>query len=497
MIRLLTKKWRLIFLFIAINAVCGKAEDRDSRLSLNYAVETRATFSGGENTPFWLVSNQFGLGSPEFNNGYVRAKINKELDTEKKFSWGINADLVGQWNLPAPFRVQQLFADIKYRALWVSIGSREYLPLYNNIRLSSGDLLFSGNSLPIPQLRIGTYGFAPFWGTKGWLSVKAYLSYGMFTDSRWQKDWVIPGGNRVSDALFCGKGLWFRIGNLNKFPLTVDLGVELGTQFGGTAYNYGKVIKMPTKLIDWLKAIIPLAGSSDTPEEEQTNVQGNMTGEYSVSISYSPAPGWNIRPYWEHFFEDHSQMFLEYGLWKDGLWGLEITFPNNPFFSKIVYEFIATKDQTGPVNHDYTPEVPEQVSGGDNYYNHHLYGSWQTWGMTIGTPLAISPLYNRIHNLFVYNSRFLAHHIGFEGSPYKNIDWRLLMTFSQNWGTYRFPLKEIYNNWSGLVEVKYSPSFCKGFHLTGALAWDKGKLLGNNFGGLISLGFDGNFNLKK
>ena len=464
---------------------------------IEYRGTVRASFAGGENTPFWLVGNIHGLGSPEFNNGYVRGEIYKRMNSEARFSWGVGADLTGAWNLPAAFGVRQLFGEIHYRALWASIGSRNYESNYNNPRLSTGDLLFSGNSMAIPQIRIGTNGFAPFWGTRGWFSVKSYLAYGFFTDSRWQQSWVVKGADRTSDVLFCSRGLWLRGGNFEKFPLTFDVGIEMGTQFGGTIYKDGHKIKMPKGFDAWMKAIIPMAGDKSTPKDEQTNVQGNMTGEYSISVAYSPASGWLIRPYWEHYFEDHSQMTFEYGLWKDGLYGIEISFPKNPIISTFVYEYIGTKDQTGSVNHNYTPEIPEQASGGDNYFNHYLYGSWQNWGMSIGTPLAISPLYNRDHRLRIYNTRFIANHVGFEGNPIEGIDWRLLLTFSRNWGSYHYPLQDVYTNWSGLAEISYQPSWAKGWKAIGALAWDRGKLLGNNFGGMISLSYEGNFSIKK
>lgn len=491
---------KLVLFFLGIQtgiaAMGNTNEISNENFIINYGVNSRATFSGGENTPFWMVSNLYGLGSPEFNNGYVRGWIEKPVQTDHKFSWGVTADLVGQWNLPASFRIQQLFAEIKYRALWVSFGAREYKPLYNDLSLSSGDLLFSGNSLPVPQLRIGTYGFAPFWGTKGWLSVNAYLSYGMFTDSKWERKWVEPGGHRAANVLYCSKGIWLRIGKPSIFPLTFDFGVELGTQFGGTIYKKdGDMIKMPTNLKAWFKALVPMPGGKDTPEGEQINIEGNFTGEYTLSLSYSPTPQWNIRPYYEHFFEDHSQMFFEYGAWKDGLWGIEVTFPRNKFVSKFVYEYISTYDQSGAVLNNYSPEIPEQVSGRDSYYTHYLYGGWQTWGMTIGTPLATSPLYNRSHTLTLYNTRFFANHIGLEGNPVNSINWRLLLTFSRNYGTYYRPLPDIMNNTSGLFEVTYSPVKVPGLWIKGAVAFDKGKLLGNNFGGFISLGYQGAFHI--
>lgn len=470
--------------------------EEDGEDAIEYRVEANSTFSHGENTPFWLVSNMHGLGAPMLNNGFVKGEIHKTMDSDSRFNWGAGADIAGAWNLPASVSIRQLYAELHYRAIWVSIGAKNHIAQYNDERLSSGDLLFSGNAMAIPQFKIGTYGFAPVWGTKGFFSVKAYLSYGFFTDSNWEEDWVAPNSEHNKNVLFCGRGLWLRFGNRQKFPLTFDVGIEMGTQFGGQIFKDQRWIKMPTRFIDWIKAIVPLAGSADTPIGEQTNVQGNMAGEYTINASYSPAPGWNIRAYFEHYFEDHSQMTFEYGPWKDGLWGLELTFPENRFVSKFVYEYVSTKDQTGAVNNDYTPEIPEQVSGRDNYFNHYLYGCWQNWGMSIGTPLALSPLYNKSHLLTIYNTRFIANHFGLEGNPAQGLKWRVLLTFSRNWGSYWRPLREITDNFSGLAEIDYRPKLLKGFYVKGAVALDHGHLLGNNIGGRIALGYEGALSLK-
>ena len=499
---ILSLRFNSIFALIAVITICGSGKTRADEIvasgsDLVYKVETRAAFGGGENNPFWLVSNIHGLGSPEFNNGYVRGEVAKQMNESKRFDWGAGADISLGWNLPSVLGIRQLYGELHYRRLYVSVGSKNFDSYYNDIRLSSGDLLYSGNAIAIPQLRVGTMGFAPIWGTKGWLSVRAYLSYGKFTDSGWQKDWVAPGSERTTGVLFCGRGLWFKVGNYNTFPLTLDFGIEMGTQFVGNVYKDGKMMRMPHGFVDWLKAFIPLAGNSSTPTGEQTNIQGNMTGEYNIAINYSPTPDWHLKLYLDHYFEDHSQMFLEYGMWKDGLWGLEVKFPKNRFVDKVVYEFVQTTDQTGAVNNDYSPEVPHQVSGRDNYYNHYLYNCWQTWGMTIGTPLAISPLYNRNHILKIFNTRFKANHIGIEGRPLADLRYRFLLTFTQNWGTYWYPFPRRMDNCSGLVELDYYPRWLKGFYAKGAVAWDKGPLLGNNLGGMISIGYEGFVTFKK
>ena len=458
--------------------------------TMEYKAEVLTTVSGGEHSPFWLVNNQQGLGTPKRDFGYVRGEAIKKLNLDKKFSWGAGIDLVGGWKMTAPFNIHQLYGEIKYRALYAMAGQKEIWGEYNDHKLSSGNLLISGNAMPIPQIRLGTYDFASFWGTKNWFSVKAYLSFGKFTDSNWQSSWVAPGSQHNRGTLYNSRGLWLRGGNKEKFPLIAEIGIEMCTQFGGTIYKDGEIIKMPEKFIDWVKAIIPYEGGEDTPEGEQTNVQGNMNGVYNISIQWQPKSNWYIKGYFEHYFEDHSQMTFEYG-WKDAQWGIEIKFPDNKYVSKFVGEYIYMKDQTGSVNHNWSPEVPEQVSGGDKYYNHYLYSAWQNWGMGIGTPLAISPIYNTNHHLTFFDTRFIAYHIGLEGNPIQELDWRFLLTFTQNWGTYLHPLVDVLNNCSGLVEIKYSPVKLKGWYAKAAIAWDKGNLLGKSFGGMLTIGKEG------
>ena len=485
----------LCFIFLS-NFISRADETGPGNIHFEYNLETRASFSGGENTPFWFVSNIHGLGSPVFNNGYVKGEIFKRMDSSSKFDWGVGADLTGGWNIPAAFAIRQLYGELHYKRLWFSIGSRNLESEYNDRKLSTGDLLVSGNAMAIPQARIGTNGFAPFWGTKGWFSIRTYLSYGFFTDSKWMKNWVIPGSDRNSDVLYCSRGFWIRIGNVEKYPFTFDVGIEMATQFGGTIVKDGKIIKMPTGFKDWVKAFIPYAGSSKTPVSDQSNVQGNMNGEYNIALSWSPSPDWTISAYFEHYFEDQSQMTFEYGLWKDGLWGVKVSFPQNKWISKFLYEYIATADQTGAVYHDATISIPEQISGRDGYYTHYLYGAWQNWGMTLGTPLAISPLYNTSHLMTLYNTRFIANHFGLEGNPCDYINWRMLLTFSRNWGTYIRPLPRRMDSFSGLVEIGAKYPGLKGWYAKCGLAWDRGALLGNNFGGMLSIGYEGNFSVK-
>lgn len=149
---------------------------------LNYRTETGINFSSGEHTPFWLTANKQGISSIKKNNGYLRAGIFRSMEEDKRFSYALGADVAVAYNFTSSFIIQQLYADLKYRCLGISIGSKERHSEFNNPLLSSGGLTFSGNARPVPQVRVGIpeYTFVP--GMKGWL---AFLQ-GVYTEWRRQ-----------------------------------------------------------------------------------------------------------------------------------------------------------------------------------------------------------------------------------------------------------------------------------------------------------------------
>lgn len=218
---------------------------------------------------------------------------------------------------------------------------------------------------------------------------------------------------------------------------------------------------------------------------EQTNVQGNFLGNWTFAFSWKPQADWSLKAYYQHMFEDHSMLVTQYR-WRDGLWGLEATLPRNPVVSDIVAEFLYFKDQTGPVYWDKTDQIPTQVSGRDGYYSHYMYGAWQNWGMMIGNPLAVSPVFNN-HTLTLMSTRFVAWHLGLQGQPTDEIGYRLKATFSRHWGTYANPLPDVKNSFNFLAEVSWRPKKLAGWEGKFSLGADGGSLLGRNVGVGISI----------
>lgn len=464
----------------------GEAKAYEWNDSIRYHGEITATLTSGDNTPFWLMNNEYGLSSRVPNNGYIRLGAFHDLDPEKKFSWGAGVDLAVAGRFTSRFVIQQLYAEVKYRCLNLFAGTKEWIAPINNPELSSGNLVFSPNARPIPQVRIGIFDYADFWGTKGWFAVKGYLAFGKFTDSHWVENWVAPKTSYATGTLYHSKAIFLRGGNAKKFPLEFELGFEMATQFGGEGHAAdGKIIKMPEGWKDWVKAVFPMKGSSDTPVGDQTNVQGNMLGAWNFALSWKPGP-WSVKAYYQHYFEDHSMMTFDFP-WKDGLYGVEVGLPENRWVSEAVYEFLYQKYQSGPVYWDHTPAINEQVSGRDNYYNHYLYNGWEHWGMGIGNPISISPIYNDPHVMIFLSTRLWAHHLGFKGHPTPQIDYRVLATYSKSWGTYAEPFSETKSNFNLLLEVKWHPLRLKGWEGTMGIGMDAGSLIGHNYGVRLSI----------
>ena len=115
--------------------------------------------------------------------------------------------------------------------------------------------------------------------------------------------------------------------------------------------------------------------------------------------------------------------------------------------------------------------------------------------MVIGSPLCSSPIYNDDKRLVCYNNRVEAFHFGVEGELCGELDYRLLLTKSNNWGTYNNPFTDIKNNLSGMVELGYTPKNLKGWSVTASFAFDNGNLYGNNSGGMLTISKKGIINL--
>lgn len=508
---------RVIYIIILLCATVStvRAEGGTSRMnlidSLYYMVEMQGSvsFDGGK-TPLWLNANKYGLSSLEKNNGYLRAVAIRPLSVDNERKWGIGygLDLVGAANYTSKAFVQQAYAEGRWLKGVLTIGSKEYPMELKNQKLSSGAQTLGINARPVPQARIALneYWSVPF--TKGIVAIKGHIAYGRFTDDNWQKDFTEKKHTYVEDYSYHSKAGYIRIGDPERFkPISLELGLEMAAQFGGTTYREIKgkfhVYNNQGGLKGMWDAFMP--GGSEASETDYKNVSGNQLGSWLARLNFD-YDNWYLGVYADHFFEDHSAMLMfeydGYGTgeeWnvkkdkryfmyalKDIMLGADFRLKNSfTWINNVVVEYLYTKYQSGAVYHDHTQQMPDHISGIDNYYNHHMYPGWQHWGQVMGNPLYRSPIYNTDNRIEVENNRFIAWHLGIGGEPAENLSYRLLATYQKGWGAYKRPFADPHESINMMGEATYTfneSSALKGWSIKGAAGFDHGKIYGNNVG---------------
>lgn len=520
--------------FFSASEICAQKGD------FRYYAQINTIASRGSYAPYWFIVNNNGISSVDNVNGYARYGMSYDNRFGKRgdFSYNITADILACFNQYSIISFQQAFAELSWKWLTLSMGSKErwgeqeyssrsrilpeignntvsdhYPNLFKNrfCNLGVGGLIFSGNSRPIPQIRLEIPEFVSVRGTKDWLKIRAYISYGLFTDGGYQKSFVKinPAAKYGENIFYHGKAGFVSIGNSSKFPIVFDGGLEMHTQFGGKMYKtgYGDVY-MPHRFIDFIKAFVPMAGGEDTPMDEQANISGNQIGCWHSAFTIYTKP-LEIRLYGEHMFEDFSQLFFfEYQMnndgkrriliypWRDMLVGINIANKSKvlPFISNIRYEFLTTRDQSGALYHDPTDNFYDQMDGCDDYLNHGIYPGWHHFGMGIGVPLILSPAYNKNGSLVFRSNRLIAHNVGINGfvSTRIPIAYRLNYTYSENWGTYSNPFSEKKYTTSLLAEVTYMPKK-KGWLGTISFGLDRSNFIGDNIGVMLTITHVGSF----
>ena len=490
--------------------------------NLEWEVTTQTTNASGNYTPLWLTANKYGLSSLQTSNGYVKAGVRQPLvnDSLRKWSIGYGISLAGAYNFTSPFIVQEAFGEVRWLKGLLTVGSKEQPLELKNGRLSSGSQTLGINARPVPQVRIELPDYWTF--AHGWLGIKGHIAYGKTTDDTWQKDFTQLQSRYTEDVLYHSKAGYLRIGNPQHLRFNVELGLEMASFFGGTSYRRwkdGKLVGIPnqTNLKAYWNAFT--GGGHDVGETYWQNVEGNMLGSWIARVNYD-APSWQLGVYIDHHFDDYSQMFfldfdgygegenwmnreknryLLYDL-KDIMMGAELNLRDFRWLNKIVVEYLYTKYQSGPIYHDHTQSIPDHLGGTDDYYNHHIYTGWQHWGMVIGNPLYMSPLYNTDGTIRIKNNRFVAWHAGISGNPTEEWSYRLLTTYQTGYGTYAELYPHPRHNFSLMAETSYRVAHQKplgGWGITAAFGMDKGSLLGDNYGVQITLSKTGIINMKK
>ena len=155
---------------------------------LRYELTAETALGTGDWNAYQTVSNRYHTLGLRPNTAVGRAALTLTHDFSKNYRMTAVADALGSIHGDHKFYLQQLYVNFKLHHFFAEIGSREIEPILRSRRLSSGNIIESGNAKPIPQLRIGTDGFWTVPGLNKWLEVYFDGAYGKYIDGGYKQD---------------------------------------------------------------------------------------------------------------------------------------------------------------------------------------------------------------------------------------------------------------------------------------------------------------------
>ena len=504
--------------------------------NLQYTLTAEGAVGSGDYTAYYLTANRHGILNTEANTAYLRAEMKYGY---KRGRWSIDAciDAQVQANAYNKYFIQQAYADLTWSWITIGAGSREFPPLLRDVRLSSGSVIWSGNSRPIPSCYLFTPDFVTIPGTKRWVQIYIEGSYGKLFDDDYKRDrYAIYRVGKTGQAeSFLTTDVWFHQkkahlrSNPNK-PIVFYAGFDHASYFGGTSYNsnfQGETMSFKPHLKDFFKALFISSGDSNSPTGDQVFFYGSHLGAECFRIDYQWGGQDKMQKrasiFFENLFEDGSSI-AKFNGW-DGLWGMEFrNKQQDAWVQGIVVEYLQTSNQSGPIHwdrEDYADTFGEdfgegRASGADDYYNNYYYAGHCYYGMGLGTPMIKSPAYNADGYLRFTDNRIRAWHLGIEGSLLRarlsrfsrasrlsrdsrgsrafsfsrkpTLGYRVLTSYRRSWGTPFVPTSKIRDSFSAMFELNasYRPWTAKV-----AYGMDHGDLLGNNQSFNFSISYHG------
>ena len=143
---------------------------------LHYEGELLGTVGKSDSglAPYYIMSNNGGVVTQSKTMNF-RAKAWKDLDLSRRFSYSFGADFItgassevdylhydvqsGEMQpigrKPAAIWLQQLYAEVKYRGVFLMAGMKERTSPLLNSSLGVGDFIQSNNARPVPEVRVG------------------------------------------------------------------------------------------------------------------------------------------------------------------------------------------------------------------------------------------------------------------------------------------------------------------------------------------------------
>ena len=433
-------------------------------------------FTGGleESLPFWLTAQSFGTLPSRKSSGNLRFNYARTGSLNKQLSYSVGTDFISRASSDPAFYFQQLYGKVQWGPFLLTAGRQEETAGEVHPTLSLGSMVLSNNAAPVTGISISWPNFVTIPGTGTFLAIRGSFKHG----------WI--DGNRITtNPWLHAKTMYLRLGK-ESWRIKAWAGVLHFNMWGGTHRNEA-IGPLPSSFNDFLRVVFVRGASQNTVVEgEITNVLGNSVGAYDFGLWYT-FDNYVLKLYRQFFLDDTVSMRFRSPL--DGMWGLSYSNKKMPApVEELLWEHVNTKQQGSK---------SFEIQGTDNYYNHVLYSTgWAHRGRVLGNPLILT----RPDQVGIYNNILIAHHFGVSGSFTPFLRYKLLFTYSKNYGAHSIyrtegfgfttedaRFEEALTQFAAGMDLRFQLPTNPNFSIHSRLAFDWGELLpDNNFG--ITLG---------
>lgn len=460
-----------------------------------YGTEAFGSVSTGSHTPFWMTSHTWGIVPLSANNAYVRGEISHKAIIKDDLSWGAGLDLAG--STKHAFNtvwLQQAYAEATWRKWNLRVGPKESYTSFLDENLSSGDFILSTNARPMPEANLSLVDFVAVPFTKNKLYLRGNIAFGKMLDGDYVESIAGPAHQNYYKGISSHhKSIYFRFGDFRKgntFRLT--FGLQHFAYFDGHGVIDGVENRSRTNLSEIFRTVfIAKEGGPDGIGVYKYKT-GSHFGTYTVKFDYKAKNKDTFSTYWHHFIEDGSSAGPQ--SIRDMLAGVEYKSDKRQLLSGAVFEYVYTKDQSGPVHFNYGMDDSHQYlkskgNGMDDYYNNVQYIQGPSYyGRSFGTPLFLSPEYNTDGTINFKSNRIIAYHGAIEGYLSKKFSYRLLATYGETWGRHRIPYLATRKGVASSIDLTYRSLKAEGVDFKLTLAFNHGSFFeDNSFGTGISV----------
>lgn len=442
--------------------------------TIQYSLNARINPGFGNHAPFLSSANQFDRHSIVPNSLSLWGTLHKRMDDSARFDYGFGTELDANLSTSDNrFFPGELYLEGKAFFLNTTFGIKRRIYGNQDPELSSGGMIWSANSRPLPGISIESNDYLDVPFTKGYVEVKGGMTHAWFTDV-----------TLTTNTLLHHKYAYIRYGG--SLPVNISFGIQHVCQWAGTSPDYGF---SPASWANFKRVFRGKSGDSSAPGTEQYNALGNHIISKNLGMDVK-LKSVDVSLYWQNIYEDGPVLYMykTYNV-EDGLWGASVKLKHFKPLSRFVLEYMSTTDQSGPW-HDLDGVI---YGGTDSYYNNGVYkNGWTFYGMTIGNPWLTSPKYNEDGKVSVMNNLVRLYYIAGMGSL-RDVTYKATFALSENWGSSSGYFDTCKRQYSYQLEAAAPLHSLKNTKVSLGLSGDHGGMYGTNYALLLGISYTGLF----